>query len=120
MADSNTYQARYKQGNPCFVDHTAASAIAVGDVVVQGHVPMVAHAAIANGADGSLSVGGGIYNCASDAAIAVGQPVWWNDTDNEVTETASGNNHFGFTVAASVSDKVDVFHAPQGLTGAIV
>lgn len=121
MAD---FEAELVQGHdaPVMVDHTPGSAVSAGQVVNVGHVPMVAHKAIAAGAKGALGAHGGVYRCEPDAAIAAGQPVWWDDTANQVTETASGNNHFGFTVEASYESDalVDVLHAPQALTGAIV
>lgn len=98
-------------------------ALATGEVVVIGSVPMVAeHAFEANATNVQLAIGGGTYKMVPDAAMAAGKPVWWDNTAKQVTETASGNTHFGFTVAASYNSDgaVDVHHAPQGVTGAIV
>lgn len=117
------FEAELKHGeNVTMIDHTPGSAVAAGAVVVQNSVPFVCHDAIAASKLGALAAYGGVYRCEPDAAIAVGKPVWWDDTANQVTETATSNEHFGFTVSASYeSDSlVDVLHAPQGLVGAIV
>lgn len=116
------YQARHVYGKANMVDYTPGADIAAGQVVVQGNVPMVAHRNIANGVKGALANKGGVYEVACAAAIAVGKAVWWDDTNNRVTETATSNTHFGHSIAASSESDTVVLvqHEPQGLTGAIV
>lgn len=101
-------------GEPVFVDYTPGAAVTAGDVVVQNNLPCVAHVDIANGELGALSVGGGVYLCTGDAAISVGKKVYWDDTNNKVTETATGNKGFGWTVSACSGDgsTCRVYHAP--------
>lgn len=117
-----TYQAQFDSGDPSMVDYTPGSAVTAGTVVVQGSVPMVAHADLDANAKGALADGGGVYICDCNAAIAAGDALWWDDTNNRVTETASGNTHFGHAAAASYSSDTLVLarHDPQGVTGAIV
>lgn len=104
------------------VDYTAGSNVTAGDVVVQSSTPMIAHRDIISGRKGALAIGGGVYDVDCNASIAAGLPVWWDDTNNRVTVTATSNAHFGTTTEASrlTNTKVRVKHEPQGLIGAIV
>lgn len=122
MADSNSYQARFKHGDPTFIDITPGSALVPGEVLVTGNVPVIAHEALASGVVGAVAQAGGVYECVCAAAIANGKALWWDDTNNRVTETATSNTHFGTSVSASYTSdtRVLVKHEPQGLTGAIV
>lgn len=115
-------QATFYHGDPQMVDYTPSGAVTAGDVVVQGSVPMIAHRDIPANRLGALAAGGGFYDCDCNAAIAAGDAVWWDDTNNRVTETATSNTHFGFAEEASrlTNTKVRVKHDPQGVTGAIV
>ena len=50
-----------------------------------------------------------------DAAITIGKKVYWDDTAKKVTETASGNKVFGYTVDANITAddaKGRVMHDP--------
>lgn len=122
MADSTTRQARFLSGDPVMAPYTPGGTVNPGDVIVQNNVPCIAHVGMVAGENGALAVGGGLYRCACAAAIAAGKAVWWDDTNNRLTETATSNTHFGFTVAASDTGDtlVNAKHEPQGLTGAIV
>lgn len=106
-------QAKLYHGTPLMVDHTPGSAVSAGDVVVQGDIPMVAHADIAANRKGALAAGGGVYQVVADGAIAVGKYVVWDDTNNKVSLTASGKR-FGFnlTAAAADGDLIYVKHEP--------
>jgi predicted RecA/RadA family phage recombinase len=113
--------AKYRHGEPVMVDYTPTSAVTAGDVILQGVVPMVAHKDIAANKLGSLASRGGVYRLTPAAAIAVGKTVWWDVAAKKVTETATSNAHFGYTVIASFSGDtlVDVQHSPVGIVGAI-
>lgn len=104
----------FYQGNPVMVDYTAGADIALGEVVVTGDTPRIAHRAIANGALGALAVHGGIYRVTGDAAIAADKKVYWNNSAKKVTETASGNKMIGVTVSACSGDGSTcyIFHNP--------
>jgi predicted RecA/RadA family phage recombinase len=102
-------------GDPIVCDYTAGATITAGDVIVTADTPRIALRDIANGDLGALSVVGGIYECTGDAAIAADKKVYWNNTDNKVTETSSGNKVFGRTVSACSADGAtcNVYHDPS-------
>lgn len=101
-------------GDPVFVDYTPGAAVTAGDVVVQNNLPGVAQVDIAANEKGALSVAGGIYLCTGDAAITVGKKIYWDDTNNKVTETSAGNKGFGWTVSACSGNNAtcEVYHQP--------
>jgi predicted RecA/RadA family phage recombinase len=110
MADTT-----FLHGATTMVNHTPGADVATGQVVVVGDMTMVAHRPISNGALGSVSAGGGVYNCIADGAIAAGKKVYWDDTNNKVTLTASGNKVFGWTITAAAAngDPIQVVHHPD-------
>ena len=85
---------RVAEGNT--IPHTPGSALTAGDVVVQSNLVGVADVDIAAGELGALSVSG-IYELPKNTsqAFSVGQLLYWNDTANELTTTASGNTLVG-------------------------
>lgn len=109
--------AKFVHGNPVMVDHTPSSAVSGGDVVVVADLALVAHRDIAASEQGALAAGGGVYECTADAAIDEGDKVYWDDTNDLVTETSTGNKVFGYIVdgtsAASSGVKVNVLHKPE-------
>lgn len=111
------FEAQFLHGDPLMVDHTPSGAVAAGEVVVVGNTPRVAHLDIAANTLGALAAGGGVYQmlCASGANVAAGKLVYWDNAANAFTETASGNLHFGFTVAAVTKATYGpVKHDPNG------
>lgn len=110
-------QATFYHGSPTMVDYTpSGAAISAGDVKIVNNVPLVAHKDIADGYLGALAAFGGIYLVTGNAAISAGKRVYWVDADNEVSETADGNKHFGYTVSACSGDGSTcyVLHMPDG------
>lgn len=109
--------AIFKHGTPRMVDYTPGSAVTGGSVVVIGDLPLVAHRDIAASEKGALAAGGGVYEATADAAIAAGKKVYWDDTNNKVTETSTSNKVFGYlvddTTASADGDTVSVLHVPQ-------
>lgn len=108
-------QSTYKHGDPLMVDYTpSGEAISLGEVKLVGDIPMIAHRPIADGDKGALAAGGGVYEVAGDAAIAVGKKVYWNDSANKVTETSSGNKAIGYTITACSGDAAlcNIVHDP--------
>ena len=85
------------------VDYTPSSAVAAGDVVVQGDLAGVAPRPIAANTLGALAVGG-VFEfpkaTGTGKAIAAGKKVYWDATNKQATETSSGNTFLGKTVAA--------------------
>ena len=92
-----------------FIDHTAAVALAAGDVVVQGELVGVAVRALAIGELGALAVEG-VFDFAKNTGVAyaVGVILYWDDTNNVVTTTASGNKAIGKAVRAAATGDTTV------------
>jgi predicted RecA/RadA family phage recombinase len=89
-----------------YIDHTPVSALASGDVVVQGDLVGVTLRPIAAGELGSLAVDG-IFDFSKNTGVAytVGTILYWDDTNNIVTTTATGNKQIGKVArAAATSD----------------
>lgn len=111
-----SYEAEFRNGAPLMTDYTPIAAIAAGEVVVVGALTAIAHQAISANALGALAVGGGVYRCVADGAIASGTKVYWNDAANKITTTAIGNTVFGYVAPGSSSaadgDLIDVVHTP--------
>jgi len=86
------------------IDYTPAADVAAGDVIVQGELVGVARTPIAAGALGSLAVDG-VFDFAKAAgggtAISAGANVYWDDTNNVATTTATGNKLIGKCVKAA-------------------
>ena len=96
-------QAQYVQeGN--YIDYTPGSAVAAGDVVVQGDLVAVAKGDIAANKLGALAVGG-VFDFAKNT---VGQILYWDDTNNVVTATATGNKQIGKVVRAAATTDTTV------------
>lgn len=101
-------QALFKQGKPSFMDYTpTGGALTGGDVVVlrsaaantiNGLTCAIAHGDIANNTAGALAYEGGIYECVNLNNAANFVQVYWDDTNNKVTTTATNNALFGFVV----------------------
>lgn len=110
--------AYFRHGDPIMMDHTAASDIAAGQVVLVGNTTGltcgVAHLAISNTYAGTLAVGGGVYDCVATSNYAAGTKVWWDDANNKVTTTSTNNALFGFTLeaAAAANAVIEVLHKP--------
>jgi predicted RecA/RadA family phage recombinase len=86
------------------IDYTPGSAVAAGDVVVQGDLVGVTKRAIAANALGALAVDG-VFDFAKNGGVSytVGTILYWDDTNNVVTTTASGNKQIGKVVRAAAS-----------------
>jgi predicted RecA/RadA family phage recombinase len=89
-----------------YIDHTPASALASGDVVVQGDLVGVALRPLAAGETGALAVDGIFdFNKSTGVAFTVGTLLYWDDTNNVVTTTSAGNKAIGKVVrAAALAD----------------
>ncbi len=86
----------YCKGRQDRIDYTPSSNVAAGDVVVIGSIVAYATFDIAANVLGSLATSG-IVDApkASSGAIAAGAAVYWDDTNDVVTTTASGNKRCG-------------------------
>jgi predicted RecA/RadA family phage recombinase len=86
------------------IDFTAATAVAVGDVIVQGDLVGVVTRTLAIGELGSLIVEGVLdFNKLTNVAFTVGTILYWDDTNNVVTATATGNKAIGKVVRAAAT-----------------
>ena len=103
-------QAIYINGCTKTIPYTPGSAVAAGDVVAQGSganvLLGVAPSAIAASTLGALQIDG-VFDFAKDTstAHAVGVLLYWDDTNNKVTETSTSNGAIGrCAVAAAAAD----------------
>lgn len=86
------------------IDYTPPADVAAGDVVVQGELVGVAKLDIKANTLGALAVAG-VFDFAKatggGTAITAGANVYWDDTNNVATTTASGNKLIGKCVKAA-------------------
>ena len=96
------FEAQFAHGGPTMLDFTPTVNVAAGEVVVTADTPRVAHLAIAANTLGALAGTGGVYRVAGAAAIATNKKVFWDNTTNQVTESAAAgvNKAFGVTASA--------------------
>jgi len=93
------------------IDYTPGSAVAAGDVIVQGELVGVARTPIAAGVLGALAVDG-VFDFAKATgggmAISAGANVYWDDANNVATTTAAGNKLIGKCVKAAADGDATV------------
>jgi len=107
-----------KHGDPLMVDHTPASAVTAGDVLVLVDSVRVAHLDIEAGRKGALAAGGGVYEgpkASGDGGWSDGDTIYWDDTNDRFTATAGANKIFGLAVgdAADTDTTAIVQHRPN-------
>ncbi|RIK82066.1 MAG: hypothetical protein DCC67_07570 [Planctomycetota bacterium] len=93
------------------IDYTPGGHIAAGEVVVIGELVGVARTPIAAGALGALAVEGVLdfaKATGGGTAISAGANVYWDDTNNVATTTASGNKLIGKCVKAAADGDATV------------
>ncbi len=89
----------------CSVDYTPTADVAAGDVVVQADLVGVAKQPIKANQPGALAVEGAFdfaKATGGGSGIAVGTTVYWDDTNNVATATATSNKLLGKVVKAAV------------------
>lgn len=98
-------QLQWVEGNQLTIPYTSVGALSEGDVVVQGVLNgFVLHDVAGAGELVSLVVGNGIVKGISDNTdINVGSPVFWNDTTNKISLTATGNTWLGISLTDNSS-----------------
>lgn len=90
------------------IDYTPAVAASAGDVVVQGNLLGVVQNDIAANRLGGLCVDG-VFNLPKGGdAFAVGDTVYWDDTNNVATLTPAGNTRAGVCVKAAAAGDATV------------
>ena len=92
-----------------YIDYTPGGALASGDVVVQGDLVGVVLRPLAAGELGALAVDG-VFDFAKNTGVAytVGTILYWDDTNNVVTATATGNKQIGKVVRAAATTDTTV------------
>jgi predicted RecA/RadA family phage recombinase len=86
------------------IDYTPGADVAAGDVIVQGDLVGVARFDIKSGVLGALAVTGVFdFAKATNVAYTVGTILFWDDTNNIVTATATGNKQVGKVVRAAAT-----------------
>jgi len=96
-------QATFVQDG-CAIDYTPGSAVAAGDVVVQGDLVGVVKRPLAANELGALALTGVFdFSKATNVAYTVGTILYWDDTNNLVTTTATGNKQIGKVVRAAAT-----------------
>lgn len=104
----------------------AAGAISAGDMVVLGTVAAnsntgagailgIAHRDIANNVQGTLAVGGGVYDVQVASNYAAGTLLFKASGNNILTSTATNNAKFGplLETAAAANAVVQAHHDPK-------
>lgn len=111
-------EAAFVHGSPIMLDYTPSGAVAAGEVVIVGVLPLVAHNAIEANALGAVAAGGGVYDLVAAGNYSPGAKVYWNTSANKITTGVGSHPHFGFIVPSSDpgadGDTVRVLHCPDG------
>jgi hypothetical protein len=113
-------EATFRHGSVVgYLDYTpAAGDIAAGQVVLLGNLTGlcngIAHLNIANNVLGALAIGGGIYDVTMLPNVAAYAKVYWDDTNNKVTNTSTNMSPFGTLLegATGANTVVECFHWP--------
>lgn len=121
MAEAQFHHGEYKTFN----DYTAGADIDAGDMVLLGSVTAnsntgagailgIAHRDIANGAQGTLAIGDGVYECMVASNYVAGTVVYKPSGNAILTTTATNNARFGPTLedAAAANAVIQVLHDP--------
>lgn len=114
--DTRTKEMGYivKEGvNVYDLTNDTGADLAQGDICVIGAWPGVALDDIANGAVGPIYVGQCVVSTLKVAAAAtfgsIGDPVYWDDTNKEITDVATANTLIGYVVEPKGADGAVVF-----------
>jgi predicted RecA/RadA family phage recombinase len=103
------------------IDYTPTSAVAAGDVVVQGDLIGVARTPIAANVLGSLATCGVFdfpKSTAGGSALAAGATVYWDATNKLATATSVGNKQLGKVIRAAVDADTTVRVRLDGIASA--
>jgi predicted RecA/RadA family phage recombinase len=103
------------------IDYTPTSAVAAGDVVVQGDMIGVAKTPIAASALGALAVWG-VFDfpkaTSGGSALAAGTTVYWDAVAVQATATSIGNKQLGKVVRAAADADTTVRVRLDGIASA--
>lgn len=105
--------ATFRQGDVDTIDYTPSSDVDVGDVVIVGELVGIAVRPIVADELGALNINRGVYRFTGDSSdIDIGDPVYWDASEEKVSVTSTGNKFLGVAVSNCAGDDspVDVFH----------
>lgn len=95
-------QVTYRHGEPVMIDYTPGANVSAGDVVDLGNTTGltcgVVHVDIANGVQGAIAAGGGVYDGVNLNNAANYAKVYWDTATEKFTTTSTNNALFGFVV----------------------
>lgn len=83
------------------IDYTPSTAVAAGDVIVMGTIIGIASYDIAANTLGALAVCGVFDMPKASGAITPGAAVYWDNTNKNITTTATGNTVAGVAIATA-------------------
>ena len=98
----------YQKGDA--VEYTAANGLSVGQVVSLTNIIGVALNDIASGASGAIALEG-VFQlpAASGITAAIGDKLYWDDTNNLLTTTSTGNAVAGVTLTTKATAAANVY-----------
>jgi hypothetical protein len=96
-------EASKRYGDPRRIPFTpTAGNVSAGQVVLLGNLVGVscgiATQDITNAVEGSLEIGGGVYEVTMLSNLANYALAYWDDTNNKLTSTSTNNAIFGYVV----------------------
>lgn len=97
----------YQEGK--VIDYTAANGLSVGQVVSLTNLVGVAMNDIASGAVGAVAIEG-VFTMpgASGITAAIGDKLYWDDSNNVLTSTTTGNAIAGIALTAKATAAANV------------
>ena len=103
---------RKYEGNS--MPYTPAAAVTAGDVVVAGSIVGIAPVDIVISTLGSLDIEG-IFEvaCLESDVVTIGMPLYWDDTNDWATSTASTHEQIGYATTAS-ADTIEIVEVKLG------
>lgn len=90
------------------LNYTAGADITSGQFVLIGTIGAVAKTDIANGKTGAVHVCGVFSLPKASGAVTQGAKLYWDDSESEVTTTATDNTLIGVAAAAAASGDSNV------------
>lgn len=90
------------------LNYTAGADITSGQFVLIGTIGGVAKTDIANGKTGAVHICGVFSIPKATGAVAQGAKLYWDDSESEVTTTATDNTLIGVAAAAAASGDSNV------------
>jgi len=114
-------EATKRWGEPRRIKHTPTGGnIAAGQVVLLGNLAGVscgiATQDIANNVEGTLEIGGGVYDAVMLSNLANYALAYWDDANNKLTSTSTNNAVFGVVVGGGgggANATVQCYHDPM-------